>query len=52
LVDLVSAGAIGGMFWGLLFGMIFFVPLFGMAIVPWGEAPTAPRRNSAGALRS
>jgi uncharacterized membrane protein len=32
LVDLVGAGAIGGMFWGLLFGMIFFTPLFGMAI--------------------
>jgi uncharacterized membrane protein len=32
LVDLVSAGALGGMFWGMLFGMIFFTPLFGMAI--------------------
>lgn len=32
LVDLVGAGAIGGMFWGLLFGMIFFTPLFGMAV--------------------
>jgi uncharacterized membrane protein len=32
LVDLVSAGALGGMFWGLLFGRIFFTPLFGMAL--------------------
>ncbi len=32
LVDLVSAGALGGMFWGALFGVIFAVPLFGMAV--------------------
>ena len=32
LVDLVSAGALGGMFWGMLFGLIFFTPLFGMAV--------------------
>lgn len=32
LVDMVSAGAVGGMFWGMLFGLIFFTPLFGMAI--------------------
>ncbi len=32
LVDLVSAGALGGMFWGLLFGLIFFTPLAGMAV--------------------
>jgi uncharacterized membrane protein len=32
LVDLVRAGALGGMFWGLLFGMIFFTPLVGMAV--------------------
>jgi len=31
-VDLVSAGAVGGMFWGMLFGLIFFTPLFGMAV--------------------
>ena len=28
---LTSAGALGGSFWGLLFGLIFFVPLLG-----WG----------------
>jgi len=27
-----SAGALGGSFWGLLFGLIFFVPLLGMAV--------------------
>ena len=32
LVDLVTAGAVGGMFWGMLFGLIFLTPLFGMAI--------------------
>jgi uncharacterized membrane protein len=32
LVDLVSLGAVGGMFWGMLFGFIFAMPLFGMAI--------------------
>jgi len=32
LVDLVSAGALGGMFWGMLFGLIFLTPLFGMAV--------------------
>jgi uncharacterized membrane protein len=32
LVNLVGAGALGGMFWGLLFGFIFLTPLFGMAV--------------------
>jgi uncharacterized membrane protein len=32
LVDLVSAGALGGMFWGMLLGLIFFTPFFGMAV--------------------
>jgi uncharacterized membrane protein len=32
LVDLVTFGAMGGMFWGLLLGVIFLTPLFGMAI--------------------
>jgi uncharacterized membrane protein len=27
-----GAGALGGGFWGLLFGLIFFVPLLGLAI--------------------
>lgn len=31
-VNLVGAGAIGGMFWGMLFGLIFLVPLWGAAI--------------------
>jgi len=31
LVDLVSIGAMSGMFWGLLFGVIFANPLFGIA---------------------
>ncbi|HMF13265.1 MAG TPA: DUF1269 domain-containing protein [Gemmataceae bacterium] len=32
LVDLVGMGAMGGMFWGMLLGLIFATPLFGMAI--------------------
>jgi uncharacterized membrane protein len=39
LVDLVAMGALGGIFWGMLFGLIFFNPLFGLAIDavgPWG----------------
>ena len=32
LVDLVTIGTMGGMFWGLLLGIISLTPLFGMAI--------------------
>jgi uncharacterized membrane protein len=32
LVDLVGIGAMSGMFWGMLLGLIFAAPLFGMAI--------------------
>ena len=32
LVDLVAAGSIGGLFWGMLFGLIFITPLFGMVV--------------------
>jgi uncharacterized membrane protein len=32
LVNLVGAGALGGMFWGMLFGLIFLNPLFGAAV--------------------
>jgi uncharacterized membrane protein len=32
LNDLTGAGALGGAFWGFLFGLIFFVPLLGMAV--------------------
>ncbi len=31
-VDLVGAGALGGAFWGLLIGLVFFVPWLGLAI--------------------
>ena len=37
LSDLTGAGALGGAFWGFLFGLIFFVPCWGW---PWG-----PRRG-------
>lgn len=30
--DLVGAGALGGAFWGLLIGLIFLVPIFGLVI--------------------
>ena len=29
LHSLTGAGALGGMFWGMLFGLMFFVPLLG-----------------------
>jgi uncharacterized membrane protein len=32
LVNLVGAGAAMGIFWGMLFGLIFLTPLFGMAV--------------------
>jgi uncharacterized membrane protein len=32
LVNLVAMGTVGGLFWGMLLGIIFFTPLFGMAI--------------------
>ncbi|MGZ4506245.1 MAG: DUF1269 domain-containing protein [Blastococcus sp.] len=32
LHHLAGVGALGGSFWGFLFGLIFFVPLLGMAI--------------------
>jgi len=32
LYDLVATGTVGGAFWGMLFGLLFFVPLLGMAI--------------------
>ena len=30
--DLTGAGALGGGFWGLLFGLLFFVPILGLAV--------------------
>jgi hypothetical protein len=32
LRSLTGALALGGAFWGLLFGLLFFIPLLGMAI--------------------
>ncbi len=32
LVSMMQVGALGGMFWGLLLGVIFMMPLFGMAV--------------------
>jgi uncharacterized membrane protein len=43
LHELVGAGTVGGAFWGMLFGLLFFVPLLGMAIVRSGEAASAGR---------
>ena len=40
LHNLTGAGALGGAFWGMLFGLIFFVPLLGAAI---GAAPARSR---------
>src|SRR4029450_7077296 len=32
LSNMTATGALGGTFWGMLFGLIFFVPLLGAAI--------------------
>jgi uncharacterized membrane protein len=32
LVDLVTNSALSGMFWGILFGLIFVTPFFGLAL--------------------
>jgi uncharacterized membrane protein len=32
LADLTTAGALDGAFWGMLLGLIFFMPFFGMAV--------------------
>jgi len=37
-VSTARAGAIGGAFWGFLIGLIFFVPLLGLAIGAAGGA--------------
>lgn len=37
LHDLAGAGALGGAFWGFLFGLVFFVPLLGIAGGPLGD---------------
>jgi uncharacterized membrane protein len=31
-MNVTGAGALDGAFWGMLFGFIFFVPIFGMAV--------------------
>src|SRR3954453_18963941 len=31
-VDLVGAGALGGAFWGMLIGLLFFAPWLGLAL--------------------
>ena len=30
--NMTGAGALGGAFWGMLFGLLFFVPFLGLAI--------------------
>jgi uncharacterized membrane protein len=32
VIDTTAVGALGGVFWGFLFGLIFFVPLLGMVV--------------------
>jgi len=32
IADLTGAGAIGGAFWGMLIGMIFLMPIFGLVV--------------------
>jgi len=46
LADMTGPGALGGAFWGLLFGLIFFVPLFGLAVGRRGAPSPATSRRS------
>ncbi len=32
LISLAGIGALNGAFWGMLFGLIFFVPILGLAV--------------------
>ncbi|RIQ36953.1 DUF1269 domain-containing protein [Jiangella rhizosphaerae] len=38
LASVAHSGALGGTFWGLLFGTLFFVPLLGAALGPAADA--------------
>ena len=40
LINLTGAGALDGAFWGMLFGLIFFVPWFGMAVASTAKTIT------------
>ena len=39
LHNMTGAGALGGSFWGLLFGLLFFVPLLGMCLTKAFRSP-------------
>ena len=43
--DLVGPAALGGAFWGFLFGLLFFVPLIGAAVGAAGAAAVASLRH-------
>ena len=53
LSNMTAAGALGGTFWGMLFGLIFFVPLLGAGGCrkdrppPSCPAPWLPQRSRA-----
>src|SRR5437762_5003033 len=32
LSDMTGVGALGGAFWGFLFGLLFFIPILGLAV--------------------
>ena len=45
LNNLAGAGALGGAFWGMLLGLIFFVPLLGAAVAPRPAPSVVPSRD-------
>jgi len=45
LSDMTGAGALGGAFWSMLFGLLFFVPFFGMAVHGRGCGNRRPDRT-------
>ena len=45
--DMRKGGALGGGFWGLLFGLIFFIPILGLAIGARSEEHTSELQSPA-----
>ncbi|CAM5599026.1 hypothetical protein SCYAM73S_07699 [Streptomyces cyaneofuscatus] len=52
LLDLVGAGALSGTFWGMLFGLIFLMPLLGAAVGRPPERSAGSSRTSASTTTS
>ena len=52
LHSLVGAGALGGAFWGMLIGLIFWMPWLGLAVGAAGVACSGRASNSSDRIQS